>query len=57
MFLNGNLILFHLTLNLLKFKQTVQMMIKRRILRRLTWVCPVCQCPSTVERLSDCVAV
>ena len=43
--LNRNLWLFHLTLNFLLFKQTVQTLIRRRVLWRLIWVCTVCQCP------------
>ena len=38
---NGDLRLFHLTLDFLQFKQTVQTLIRRRILRRLMWVCSV----------------
>ena len=44
--LNGDLRLFHLTFNFLLFKQTVQTLIRRRVLRRPIWVCFVCQCPS-----------
>ena len=40
---NGNLRLFHLILNFLSFKQTVQTLISRRILLRLIRVCNVCQ--------------
>ena len=42
MVLNGD---FHLTLNFLQFKQTVHTLIRRRFLRRLIWVCTVCECP------------
>ena len=38
--LNGDLRQFHLTLNFQLFKQTVQTLI-----RRLIWLCTVCQCP------------
>ena len=44
MVLNGDLRLFASILNLLLFKQTVQSLIRRRILRCLIWVCTVCQC-------------
>ena len=43
---NGNLRLFHLTLNFLYFKQTMQTLNKRRVLWRLIWVCTVCHYPS-----------
>ena len=44
--LNGDLRLFPLTLNFLHFTQTVQPLIRRRVLQRLIWVWTVCQCPS-----------
>ena len=47
MVLNGDLRLFHLTINFLQFKQTVQTPIRRRLLWRLMWFSTVCQCPST----------
>ena len=40
---------FHWTINWLKFKQTVQTLIRRRVLRRLIWACIVCQCPSPLH--------
>ena len=46
MVLNGDLRLFPSTLNFLLFKQTVQTLIRCRVLRRLIWICNVCQCPS-----------
>ena len=33
----------HLTFNILYFKQTVKTLIRRRVLRRLIWICTVCQ--------------
>ena len=39
--LNGNLRLVHITFHFLKFKQTVQTLIRRRRTRRLIWVCPI----------------
>ena len=44
MVLNGDLRLLYLTRNFLQFKQTVQTLIRRRVLWRLIWVCTVCQC-------------
>ena len=46
MVLKEDLRLFHLTLKVLSFKQTVQILFRCRVLRCLIWVCNVCQCPS-----------
>ena len=46
MILNGEVRLFHSTLNFLYFNQTVQILNRRRIQCRLIWFCTVCQRPN-----------
>ena len=53
MVLDVDLRLFHLNFNFLWFQQTVLTLIRRRVLRRLIWVCTVGQCsnPSFTDNL------
>ena len=47
MVLKGDLRLLDLTHNFPWYKQIVQILIRRSVMRRLIWVCKVCQRPST----------
>ena len=42
----GGIFLFYSNFDRTFYKQTVEILIKRRVSRRLIWVCTVCLCPS-----------